>query len=438
MSLKLYWNKVCPFVQRAWIACLEKSLPVELVYISLTEERPQWYKEINPRETVPTFSHDGKIILESMLIVQYIDETFAPVGSLYPGNAKTRYQINYFIEQFGEEVIGALYGLLMNEGSTEDRENATKALKLVNSLLEKQSASGPFFLGSTFSAADVAVVPFLDRFRHTLKAYRSYDIFEHAPRLKSQLEAALERSSVGQTSLAAEEYLDGYKGYAKQEKAPTRTFKVYSSPHCPFAERVRLTAALKSVEHEVIDIDLENTPDWYRALNPSGSVPTLVTPDGESVLESALIVAYLEETFPSSGVSLRPAAAAARYEGRFFVDNANNFRNSFFGYLFAGESQLQDAKDASAAVNKLLVQQSNGPFFLGAEISEYDILIVTFLLRAYAVRNDFPGLLQIFDENTRLTELVKATRAHPIAGKVLRDDDFYRAIILELVNKMKK
>jgi glutathione S-transferase len=436
MSVKLYWNKICPFVQRAWIALLEKSVPTELVFVPLDGDTPAWYKAINPRETVPTLGHGDKIIFESMLIVQYVDESFGQPGSLFPGNALTRYKISYFIDQVGEELIGGLYGYL-RDASDANREGAVNALKYINKLAEDQSADGPFFLGATFSAADIALVPFLDRFRTTLGVYRNFDIFEHAPRLRKLLTAALERPSVGQSSQSGDFYLNAYKGYAKQDP-PVRLFKLYSSPTCPFAERARLVAALKAVPHEIIDIDLQSPrPDWYLNINAGGSVPTLVGPDGDVVKESALIVQYLAEEFAGCGESLIATNPVDRYDGRFCTDLANNFRYAMFGFLHdpneASLAELRSAlRELSAAMD---AKSSTGPFFRGSQISECDVLLVPFLLRLFAVREDFPGLAQLVAEQTRAAALLAAVRSHPIAKDVVRDDAFYREAFLKLFKK---
>ena len=48
----------------------------------------------------------------------------------------------------------------------------------------------------------------------------------------------------------------------------------------------------------------ESRTDKYKKLNPNGVVPTLVTENGEIIIESTVITEYLEEAFPSP--PLRP------------------------------------------------------------------------------------------------------------------------------------
>ncbi len=56
-------------------------------------------------------------------------------------------------------------------------------------------SAGPFFLGETFSFADVAILPFLDRYRYKLLAFRGVDFLANAPRLRGLLAAAEQRES---------------------------------------------------------------------------------------------------------------------------------------------------------------------------------------------------------------------------------------------------
>jgi len=81
--------------------------------------------------------------------------------------------------------------------------------------------------------------------------------------------------------------------------------KLYSVPISPFAARVRL-----SIYRKGLNIDIVLPPagglksNDYLALNPMGQIPTLVLDSGFALPESATIVEYLEDIFPTP--SLRP------------------------------------------------------------------------------------------------------------------------------------
>lgn len=77
----------------------------------------------------------------------------------------------------------------------------------------------------------------------------------------------------------------------------------------PFAGKVRIAAAEKSVELDLIEIDPMARPPRLRELNPSNRVPVLEV-DGVAVRESSVICDWLEEV--GSGPSLWPEDPAAR------------------------------------------------------------------------------------------------------------------------------
>lgn len=52
------------------------------------QHRPE-YARLNPNEVVPTLSHDGRIVVESTLIIEYLDEAF-PVPALMPADPYAR------------------------------------------------------------------------------------------------------------------------------------------------------------------------------------------------------------------------------------------------------------------------------------------------------------------------------------------------------------
>jgi maleylacetoacetate isomerase len=89
------------------------------------------------------------------------------------------------------------------------------------------------------------------------------------------------------------------------------THHLYHRERSSCARRVRIALALKNVPNVVLhDVDMdagEHMTDAYRAMNPSGAVPTFVreitSPTGEVrerfvLTQSTAILEYLEELFP--------------------------------------------------------------------------------------------------------------------------------------------
>ena len=69
---------------------------------------------------------------------------------------------------------------------------------------------------------------------------------------------------------------------------------LFSGDTCPYCHRVRIVLAEKGINYELQNVNLKDTPDDLKDLNPYNEVPTLV--DRELVLyESNVIMEYLEE-----------------------------------------------------------------------------------------------------------------------------------------------
>jgi glutathione S-transferase len=119
------------------------------------------------------------------------------------------------------------------------------------------------------------------------------------------------------------------------------TPRLWSWNLSPFAGRVRVAAAVKGVELDLIEIDPLKRPPRLRELNPTNRVPVLEIGDADSpvvVRESTAICEWLEEV--GDGPSLWPqdvnARAAARGLTRWVDDELTvnfflSFRKEAFG-----------------------------------------------------------------------------------------------------------
>ncbi|MGB1088836.1 MAG: glutathione S-transferase family protein, partial [Alphaproteobacteria bacterium] len=85
--------------------------------------------------------------------------------------------------------------------------------------------------------------------------------------------------------------------------------KLYQMDISPYTARCRLAIYAKGVEDKVEVIDPGNVKTAeYKAINPMGKIPALITEDGQAIPESDVICEYLEDAFPDT--SLTPAAKA--------------------------------------------------------------------------------------------------------------------------------
>ena len=94
LTLYKYRNSIC--TQKVFITLAEKQIPYEPVEVNLfkNEQYNPDYLKINPKGVVPSLVHDGKVVIESTLICEYLDECF-PRPALVPADPhlKTRMRL---------------------------------------------------------------------------------------------------------------------------------------------------------------------------------------------------------------------------------------------------------------------------------------------------------------------------------------------------------
>jgi glutathione S-transferase len=77
----------------------------------------------------------------------------------------------------------------------------------------------------------------------------------------------------------------------------------------PFVRRVAITMRLLGLQYEHNPLSIFRSYDEFRQLNPLVKVPSLICDDGEILVDSTLIIDYLETI---TGKSLMPEEAALR------------------------------------------------------------------------------------------------------------------------------
>ena len=89
---------------------------------------------------------------------------------------------------------------------------------------------------------------------------------------------------------------------------------LYGRMLSPFARRVAIWCQLQNRAYESRPL-MVNGPDFeeLKKINPLGRVPILVTEDGDTLIETAAITDWLDDTAPEA-LRLVPATGAARRE----------------------------------------------------------------------------------------------------------------------------
>jgi glutathione S-transferase len=93
--------------------------------------------------------------------------------------------------------------------------------------------------------------------------------------------------------------------------------ELYSAPQSTCSQKARLTLAEKNldfVEHKMKLFQNDQLKPEYLKLNPNGVVPTLVD-DGTPIIDSSVIMEYLDEVYPEIALSPAEPKQRAQIEG---------------------------------------------------------------------------------------------------------------------------
>ena len=226
--------------------------------------------------------------------------------------------------------------------------------------------------------------------------------------------------------------------------------ELYNAPQSTCSQRVRFVLHAKGLAFEEHRLDLfagdQLQPDYLK-LNPNGVVPTLVH-DGAPVIDSSVIMEYLEEIF-AGGRTFVPADPLSRARMRAlmrFIDEVPTpairvpsynlaFLPHFQGLSEEGFRALADAKPlrrefllkmgrtgfAEAEMNEALdrlrraiarmdeiIRASGGPWLLGARISLADVAIMPVIVRMDDIR-----LADLWSDRPAVATWLEAIRADP-------------------------
>lgn len=214
--LTLYNTNHSTCSQKARLALQEKGLDFKDHQISLRdlEQFSDWYMKLNPNGVVPTLQHDDKVIIESTVIGEYVDEAFGGT-KLTPEDAYQRARMRVWRQYIDEVPTVAvrvpsfnLYllpkFLAVNENWLDTRKDKTPLRKSIlrrmdrngfpkeemddardklRQTVERMSESlktGPWLAGEQFTLADIYMTPNLVR----LEDLGLTDIWADQPRVK--------------------------------------------------------------------------------------------------------------------------------------------------------------------------------------------------------------------------------------------------------------
>lgn len=228
VELYHYWDSFCSYKVR--ICLEEKGIAWADRYIDLMrfENLKPEYLAINPKGVVPTLKYQGDLIFELSIINEFLDDNY-PEPSLRPAEPLARARMRYWVKVEEDELFTAVrpasLNLMMKQAfsryteddldrllSTHPRphqipllkkmfmdppdlkavEQSRKVLYLYVEKMDKAlTKSGPWLAGKSYSLADIAAAPAIDR----IQRLGMQGIWEKLPAVKDWISKLTSRSA---------------------------------------------------------------------------------------------------------------------------------------------------------------------------------------------------------------------------------------------------
>lgn len=213
-AVTIYSIEVCPFAQRSRMLLALKGIPFDLVEIDITKPRPTWFLELNPLGKVPVIAHQGRVLNESSVINEYLEDVF-PQRPVFPADPYLKAQARILIDYCNNRFTPNLYRVLMaQDGPRRERavEAAVQDWAWLDAFLTRVSPEGDLVFGE-FGMVDLTFAPFFQRY--VLNEYFwGFAIPAGLERLERWREAALAHPLAVETGMPAEDYIKLYADYS--------------------------------------------------------------------------------------------------------------------------------------------------------------------------------------------------------------------------------
>lgn len=197
-----FWSSTCS--RKVRICLAEKGVEWTSHHVDIVEKRENtedWYVKLNPKGVVPTIVYNDKIITESNIIIEFLDD-LVEEPALMPEDSLGKAQVRFWLEG-SENTVHKNINILswnrrhmkrmshishqdhqvvlekfpdpdkrltmlkrLRDGvSEEDEQNAINILSFFMSNLDKALAKNTWVVGDQFTLADIAIAPFIERFQ---------------------------------------------------------------------------------------------------------------------------------------------------------------------------------------------------------------------------------------------------------------------------------
>ncbi|XP_072049272.1 glutathione S-transferase omega-1-like [Amphiura filiformis] len=217
-TLRIYSMKFCPYADRTRLVLHAKNIPHETVNVN-TWIKPEWFFDKNPSALVPVLEKDDKIIYESFITSDYLDELYPDQRPLHSKDAYQKANDKMVLQYFNDKVNGAFWKAAGKRG--QDPELKEKFLTEIEKLEEELEQRGTNFFGGAElpGMLDYMIWPFFARLRNHF-VLGGNDLPDSLPVLQAWKARMLEDPSVKSILLPEKAYIEWHTNY----RTPTTMF----------------------------------------------------------------------------------------------------------------------------------------------------------------------------------------------------------------------
>ena len=168
--LKLYYHPFASFCQKALIALYEKELSFQPVFIDLGDpEHRARLASVWPMMKFPVLRDEAavRIIPESSLIIEYLDEIAADSARMIPEDPRAALQARLWDRFFDGFVAAHVTTIVLDQLRPEDRRDregvaqAEATIRQALELFDREVAGREWAIGNQFSLSDCSAAPAL-------------------------------------------------------------------------------------------------------------------------------------------------------------------------------------------------------------------------------------------------------------------------------------
>ena len=203
---------------------------------------------------------------------------------------------------------------------------------------------------------------------------------------------------------------------------------LYSARVCPFCHRNRLALLEKGLNYKLIEIDLNDKPEWFQEISPFGTVPALVN-GALHIWESSIINEYLEEIRPNP--ALLPLDPGQRARARIWIDFANiRFIPAFYKLLSEKDPEKRPSRaDKLMTFLEIMEKEgigrmgAGGSYWLGQHLSLVDLAIYPWFER-WPVLEHYRSVFSL-EKFPQLNHWVAIMKRRPSVRECKENEDYY-------------